>query len=121
MLIVPKNRFIFICVIRASARRNSYIFIDTKLKYRFKIKIFIYFVFVYCSCHPWSGKCECNAGWDGVTCSRPCPFNSYGEGCRNTCDCLHDAQCLPADGTCVCPPGKFLFIIISYFLNIATY
>lgn len=48
MLIVPKNRFIFICVIRASARRVIRIYlsiqnwnIDLKLKYLFILYSFI--------------------------------------------------------------------------------
>jgi Laminin EGF-like (Domains III and V). len=56
-------------------------------------------------CHPWTGDCECKPGWDGKMCSRPCPFYTYGKGCRNNCNCKNDAQCTPVNGTCICAAG----------------
>lgn len=60
----------------------------------------------YYRCHPWTGTCECVAGWDGPTCSRTCPLYTYGEECRKKCVCNNNAQCLPNNGTCICGPGK---------------
>lgn len=62
--------------------------------------------YLICRCHSWTGKCICKDGWDGATCSRPCPFYTYGKGCRNVCTCYNNAQCLPINGICVCAPGK---------------
>lgn len=56
-------------------------------------------------CHPWSGQCSCKIGWDGETCSRPCPFYTYGKGCQDRCNCKNNAQCSPVNGTCICAAG----------------
>ena len=68
----------------------------------------IYVAFACCRCHPWTGECECKPGWDGTMCSRPCPFYTYGKGCRNNCNCKNDAQCSPVNGTCICAAGAHL-------------
>lgn len=56
------------------------------------------------SCHPFTGKCDCNAGWSSNLCNRPCPFLTWGENCQNECNC-NGAQCNPISGECVCAPG----------------
>lgn len=56
------------------------------------------------SCHPWTGKCDCKAGWSSNLCNRPCPFLTYGENCAIECDC-NGAQCSPITGECICAPG----------------
>ena len=68
----------------------------------------IYVAFACCRCHPWTGECECKPGWDGTMCLRPCPFYTYGKGCRNNCNCKNDAQCSPVNGTCICAAGVHL-------------
>lgn len=56
-------------------------------------------------CHPWTGVCKCKVGWDGETCGRPCPFYTYGKGCKKKCNCKNNAQCSPIDGSCICAAG----------------
>lgn len=56
------------------------------------------------SCHPFTGKCDCNAGWSSNLCNRPCPFLKYGENCANDCNC-NGAQCSSITGECICAPG----------------
>ena len=73
----------------------------------FCLKIHFMFLFFHnlIRCHPWTGECICKAGWDGQTCSRPCPTYTFGLGCRNVCTCKNDAHCDPVNGTCVCLSG----------------
>ena len=63
------------------------------------------FSYDHVRCHPWTGECICKEGWDGQTCSRPCPTYTFGLGCRNVCTCKNDAHCDPVNGTCVCLSG----------------
>ena len=63
-------------------------------------------------CHPWTGVCECKAGWAGETCTRACPFYKYGEKCIKMCECKNGAFCDPVDGSCTCAPGKLLLCFI---------
>ena len=77
------------------------------------------YIFPY-SCHPFTGECECEPGWDLPHCDIPCPAPFYGEKCEETCDCDWDtgAQCNPVDGTCICPRGylgdRYVCVCIMY-------
>lgn len=35
-----------------------------------------------------------------------CEAGSFGEGCRQHCDCEAGAPCDPVTGQCLCPPGR---------------
>lgn len=59
----------------------------------------------YFRCHPWTGECECKAGWNSIDCSRPCPILTFGKSCHGLCKCENNAQCSPFNGTCICSPG----------------
>lgn len=67
------------------------------------------------SCHPYTGKCDCNAGWSSNLCNRPCPFLTWGENCAQDCNC-NSAQCSPITGDCICSPG-YQGMIFSYCKN----
>ena len=60
-------------------------------------------------CHPWTGDCICKAGWDGQTCSRPCPTYTFGDECSELCTCKNGAFCDPVNGTCLCLSGQEKF------------
>lgn len=49
--------------------------------------------------------CVCDAGWRGETCSQECLPGFYGDGCNQTCTCVHGGSCDPVHGRCTCPPG----------------
>lgn len=62
-------------------------------------------MFIFSRCHPWTGECECKAGWNSNDCTRLCPILTYGKGCHGICNCKNNAQCSPVNGTCICQPG----------------
>uniref|UniRef100_T1GK47 EGF-like domain-containing protein n=1 Tax=Megaselia scalaris TaxID=36166 RepID=T1GK47_MEGSC len=42
------------------------------------------------SCDPKTGECICSIGWTGNDCSEPCPFGTFGAGCKEKCqDIVH--------------------------------
>lgn len=55
-------------------------------------------IYLNCRCDPWTGTCECSAGWGGETCLRQCPLLTYGKGCRSTCRCENNGLCSPING-----------------------
>lgn len=72
------------------------------------------------SCDPHSGACNCKAGWDVRSCSRPCPMPTYGLGCKQKCNCKNNALCSPVDGSCICAAGKWCFCCLYWFLRRVT-
>lgn len=58
----------------------------------------------YCRCHPQTGKCFCKDGYTGYKCSTKCSNNTFGEDCRNSCECVN-GDCNHVTGTCTCSPG----------------
>ncbi|KAL8563228.1 hypothetical protein ACOMHN_065870 [Nucella lapillus] len=52
-------------------------------------------------------RCQCPAGFQGVSCDQPCPEGTWGLNCVKVCICnaTNTIGCNPQDGTCVCRPG----------------
>ena len=44
-------------------------------------------------------------GYAGENCEYTCPEDTYGQDCKNKCECMNDAVCDIVDGTCECEPG----------------
>lgn len=66
------------------------------------------------------------SGWNGFLCDRPCPENSYGKDCTETCKCLNKAACNPQNGKdqnlvarCILYPFTFVHLVISRRLFIS--
>lgn len=38
-------------------------------------------------------------------CDEPCTPGTYGDNCKNVCDCKNGANCHPTNGSCICPVG----------------
>lgn len=41
----------------------------------------------------------------GHHCDRPCDEGTYGEGCKEKCNCLNSGACNPQTGQCTCSAG----------------
>ena len=52
-----------------------------------------------------TGACTCGPGWRGARCELPCPANTYGLGCRDTCKCKNSVSCDTVSGQCTCESG----------------
>ncbi|RWR99663.1 Multiple epidermal growth factor-like domains protein 10 [Dinothrombium tinctorium] len=50
-------------------------------------------------------KCECLAGWTGVSCNISCASDKWGAGCANECKCKNAFKCDAKTGECECQPG----------------
>ncbi|XP_011498129.1 PREDICTED: multiple epidermal growth factor-like domains protein 10 [Ceratosolen solmsi marchali] len=58
-------------------------------------------------------ECTCDPGYQGQDCAydvmnvclKECPQGTWGQGCKNECNCIRDMSCNPVNGKCKCPPG----------------
>ena len=43
--------------------------------------------------------------FQGAVCANPCPAGTFGDNCREKCECYNSASCHHQTGRCECPPG----------------
>ncbi|CAC5357941.1 unnamed protein product [Mytilus coruscus] len=56
-------------------------------------------------CHPVTGECLCEPGFNGKDCSKECSAGFYGPSCIYECKCSRTSVCNTQTGECTCDRG----------------
>jgi hypothetical protein len=51
-------------------------------------------------CNVGTKKCTCFPGYYGLSCEYQCPLGTWGQDCKNKCNCGNSNLCNPKNGTC---------------------
>ena len=43
--------------------------------------------------------------FSGQQCNIKCPYRTYGQGCKERCNCQNGGSCDHISGACTCTPG----------------